>query len=149
MAASLYDDVGGTDGLRRLSAAFYKAVLADELLAPVFAQFTEEHADHVAVWLAEVFGGPADYTAQLGGHQALLRSHLGIGIREEHRQRWLQLMATAIDEVLPGKPELAASLMSYFDWGTTIAKDVSHEPAGTDLGEPGPTPRWGYEGLLP
>lgn len=149
MAASLYDDVGGTDGLRRLSAAFYKAVLADELLAPVFAQFTEEHADHVAVWLAEVFGGPADYTAQLGGHQALLRSHLGIGIREEHRQRWLQLMATAIDEVFPGKPELAASLMSYFDWGTTIAKDVSQEPAGTDLGEPGPTPRWGYEGLLP
>lgn len=149
MTASLYDDVGGTDGLRRLSAAFYKEVLADELLAPVFAQFTEEHADHVAVWLAEVFGGPADYTAHLGGHQALLRGHLGIGIHEEHRQRWLQLMATAIDEVFPGRPELAASLMSYFDWGTTIAKEVSQEPAGTDLGEPGPTPRWGYEGLLP
>ncbi|MFD4657382.1 hypothetical protein ACFWP2_17360 [Kitasatospora sp. NPDC058444] len=25
--------------------------------------------------------------------------------------------------------------------------DVSASPAGTDLGEPGPTPRWGWEGL--
>jgi hemoglobin len=148
MTTSLYDDVGGLDGLRRLSTAFYQRVLADELLAPVFANFTPEHTEHVAVWLAEVFGGPDEYTAHLGGHQALLRSHLGIGIRDEHRQRWLQLMAAAIDEVLPGRPELATSLMSYFDWGTAIAQDVSQDPVGTDLGEPGPTPRWSYDGLV-
>jgi hemoglobin len=148
MTASLYDDVGGLDGLRCLSTAFYQQVLTDELLAPVFANFTPEHAEHVAVWLAEVFGGPDTYTTQLGGHQALLRSHLGIGIRDEHRQRWLRLMAAAIDEVLPGRPELAASLMSYFEWGTAIAQDVSQDPVGTDLGEPGPTPRWSYDGLV-
>ena len=148
MPAALYNDVDGIEGLRRLSAAFYKRVLADDLLAPMFAQFTEEHGEHVAVWLAEVFGGPAGYTAHLGGHQALLRSHQGICIHEEHRQRWLELMAAAIDEAFPGRPELATSLMSYFDWGTAIARDVSQEPAGTDLGEPAPTPRWGYEGLI-
>lgn len=147
MTSSLYLDAGGLDGLQRLSGAFYDRVLADELLAPVFANFTPAHLEHVAVWLAEVFGGPADYTALLGGHQALLRSHLGIGIRDEHRQRWLQLMADAISEVFPGRPELAAALMSYFEWGTAIAQDVSHEPVGTDLGKPGPTPRWGYQGL--
>ncbi|HEY6786720.1 MAG TPA: group II truncated hemoglobin, partial [Trebonia sp.] len=133
--------------LRRLSGAFYDRVLADELLAPVFTHFTPTHVERVAVWLAEVLGGPADYTARLGGHQALLSSHLGIGIRDEHRQRWLQLMAAAISEVLPGRPELAAALMGYFEWGTAIAQEVSQDPAGTDLGEPGPTPRWGYEGL--
>jgi hemoglobin len=148
MTASLYDDVGGLDGLRHLSTAFYQQVLTDELLAPVFANFTAEHADHVAVWLAEVFGGPDEYTTKLGGHQALLRSHLGIGIRDEHRLRWLQLMTAAIDEVYPGRPELAATLMSYFDWGTAIAQDVSQDPVGTDLGEPGPTPRWSYDGLV-
>ncbi|MBL7494240.1 hypothetical protein I6A60_32010 [Frankia sp. AgB1.9] len=88
-----------TEGLRRLSAAFYDRVLADELLAPVFADFTPTHLDHVAVWLAEVFGGPADFSATLGGHQALLRSRLGLGIRDEHRRRWLELMANAISEV--------------------------------------------------
>ena len=147
MTASLYDDAGGVDGLRRLSNAFYERALADELLAPVFAHFTPAHVEHVAVWLAEVFGGPADFTARLGGHHALLHSHLGLKISDEHRQRWLLLMADAISEVLPGRPELAAALMGYFDWGTAIAQDVSQDPVGTDLGEPGPTPRWGYQGL--
>ncbi|SNQ51194.1 Globin [Frankia canadensis] len=148
MSSSLYDDVGGLAGLRLLSAAFYRRVLADELLAPVFADFTPTHLDHVAVWLAEVLGGPADFSARLGGHQALLRSHLGLGIRDEHRRRWLDLMAQAIDEVLPDRSELAATLMDYFEWGTAIAQEVSQDPAGTDLGRPGPTPRWGYQGLV-
>jgi len=54
---SLYDTVGGTDALRRLSRTFYEHVLADEVLAPVFANFTPSHVELVAVWLAEVFGG--------------------------------------------------------------------------------------------
>jgi hemoglobin len=57
-------------------------------------------------------------------------------------------MAHAISEVFPGRPELAATLMEYFDWGTAIAQAVSRDPVGTDLGDPGPTPRWGHEGLL-
>ena len=148
MDDSLHDEVGGTEGLRRLSTAFYERVLADEMLAPVFKDFTPVHTEHVAVWLAEVFGGPEDFTAQLGGHQALLRAHLGIGIRDEHRQRWLDLMSSSIDEVLPGRPELKSILMGYFDWGTAIAQSLSQDPVGTDLGDPGPTPRWNRDGLV-
>jgi hemoglobin len=145
---SLYEDVGGIDGLRTLSLDFYDRVLADELLAPVFAHFTPAHVDHVAVWLAEVFGGPEQFTRELGGHHALLTSHLGLGIRDEHRERWLQLMSEAIDATLAGRPDLAAPLMDYFRWGTAIAQDVSRSPAGTDLGAPGPTPRWSHDGLV-
>ena len=145
---TLYEDTGGMEGLRRLSDSFYRRVLADPLLAPVFANFTPTHVDHVAVWLAEVFGGPEEFTARLGGHHALLSSHLGLGIRDEHRQRWLELMARAVDETHPGQPELHAALMSYFDWGTAIAQEVSQDPVGTDLGKPGPAPRWGYDGLI-
>jgi hemoglobin len=78
---NLYEDVGGIDGLRRLSTAFYERVLADPLLAPVFADFTPTHVDHVAVWLAEVSGGPDEFTTRLGGHQALLSTHLGLPCR--------------------------------------------------------------------
>lgn len=145
---SLYDDVNGLDGLRKLSNDFYDRVLADDVLAKVFAHFTPTHVDHVAVWLAEVFGGPQEYSEQLGGHQALLRSHLGLAINDEQRERWLQLMSDAIASVLPGEPELAATLMDYFRWGTSIAQDVSHSPVGTDLGTPGPTPRWNHNGLV-
>jgi hemoglobin len=111
---SLYQDVGGTDGLRRLSESFYGRVLADDLLAPVFATFTPSHVEHVAVWLAEVFGGPAEFTQRHGGHPALLRSHLGLHIRDEHRARWLELMSEAIDEVYPDRPQTHEALMAYF-----------------------------------
>ncbi|WP_454850570.1 group II truncated hemoglobin [Promicromonospora soli] len=144
---TLYESLGGMPALRRLSDAFYERVLADELLAPVFANFSPRHVEHVAVWLAEVFGGPEEFTTALGGHQSLLRGHLGLGIRDEHRQRWLELMSAAVDDTFPDATELHAPLMSYFEWGTAIAQEVSQDAVGTDLGDPGPTPRWGREGL--
>jgi len=147
VTGTLYEDAGGMPALRRLATAFYEHVPSDDLLAPMFADFTPEHVDHVAVWLGEVFGGPSEFTARLGGHHALLRSHLGLSITDEQRKRWLELMGAAIAEVFPGRPELAAAMMSYFDWGTAIAEDVSHQPVGTDLGTPGTVPRWGYDGL--
>ncbi|MEU8519257.1 group II truncated hemoglobin [Streptomyces sp. NBC_01216] len=145
---SLYEAVGGADALRRLSGTFYEAVLADPLLAPVFAGFTPAHVDHVAVWLAEVFSGPAGFTARLGGHQALLRAHLGLAISEEQRLRWMELMTAAVEKELPDDAPLRRRVVAYFDWGTRIAKDVSASEPGTDLGEPGPTPRWGWDGLV-
>ncbi|MEU9077412.1 group II truncated hemoglobin [Kitasatospora sp. NPDC048538] len=146
-STNLYEAVGGLEALRRLSRTFYEGVLADPLLAPVFAGFTTAHVEHVAVWLAEVFGGPARFTADLGGHQSLLRSHLGLAITEEQRLRWMELMADAVRAELPEDELLRRRVLEYFDWGTRIAEDVSASPAGTDLGDPGPTPRWGWEGL--
>ncbi|MFJ2932234.1 group II truncated hemoglobin [Streptomyces sp. NPDC087219] len=144
---TLYEAVGGADALRRLSETFYEGVLADPLLARVFADFTAAHVEHVAVWLAEVFSGPAEFTAELGGHQALLRAHLGLGITEEQRLRWMELMTAAVEKELPDDALLRRRVVEYFDWGTRIAKDVSASAPGTDLGEPGPTPRWGWDGL--
>uniref|UniRef100_A0AAU2VW65 Group II truncated hemoglobin n=1 Tax=Streptomyces sp. NBC_00008 TaxID=2903610 RepID=A0AAU2VW65_9ACTN len=144
---NLADAVGGIDALRRLSNTFYEHALADPLLAPVFADFSATHIEHVAVWLAEVFGGPADYTDRLGGHQALLRSHLGLRITEEQRLRWMAVMKTAVDKELPDDELLRRRVIEYFDWGTKIARDVSAGDPDDDLGAPGPTPRWGWDGL--
>ncbi|SOB84896.1 group II truncated hemoglobin [Streptomyces sp. 1331.2] len=144
---TLYEAVGGIEALRRLSHTFYRGVLADPLLAPVFANFTPTHIEHVAVWLAEVFGGPTAFTDEHGGHQALLGAHLGLDITEEQRLRWMELMTEAVRRELPEDELLRRRVLEYFDWGTKIAEDVSASPAGTDLGEPGPTPRWGWEGL--
>lgn len=145
---TLFEAVGGIDALRRLSSTFYDAVLADPLLAPVFADFTPTHVEHVVVWLAEVFGGPSGFTDELGGHQALLRSHLGLSITEEQRLRWMELMTAAVDKELPDDELLRRRVVEYFDWGTRIARDVSADPVGQDLGDPGPTPRWSWNGLV-
>src|SRR4051812_50213596 len=102
MTVTLYDEVGGRDGLRRLSTAFYDRVLADELLAPVFASFTAAHLEHVAVWLAEVLGGPAGFTASLGGHQAVLRRPPRPRIPDDHPAPWPALVAGAPPQGGPG-----------------------------------------------
>lgn len=144
---TIFEAVGGIEGLRRLCRTFYEAVLADPLIAPVFANFTTTHIEHVAVWLTEIFEGPTRYSDELGGHQALLKAHLGLSITEEQRTRWLELMDASVKQVFPVDEELQRSIMNYFDWGTKIARDVSSLPVDKDLGEPGPTPRWGLDGL--
>ncbi|MEV4940891.1 hypothetical protein [Streptomyces zaomyceticus] len=101
----------------------------------------------MAVWLAEVFSGPAGLTAELGGRQALLRARLGLGITDEQRLRRMELMTAAVEKELPDDALLRRRVVEYFDWGTRIARDVSASAPGTDLGEPGPIPRWGWNGL--
>lgn len=144
---TLYEAVGGDEGLTDLSESFYAAVLADPLLAPVFANFTPAHREHVAVWLAEVFGGPERFSAELGGHQGLLRAHLGLAITEDQRLRWLELMTATVERRFPDDESLRQRLLEYFDWGTRIARDVSAGHPGEDLGDPGPVPHWGWQGL--
>ena len=143
----LVEAIGGLDALRRLSNTFYDDVLADPLLAPVFANFSRTHTEHVAIWLAEVFGGPTRFTDELGGHQALLRAHLGLSITEEQRLRWMELMTAAVEKELPDDELLRCRVIEYFDWGTKIARDVSADPVGTNVGDPGPRPGGGWNGL--
>jgi hemoglobin len=143
---SFYQAVGGADALRRLIDTFYEQVLADPLLAPVFVHFTQAHIDHVVVWLSEVFGGPAEYSARLGGHHALLSQHLRLRITEEQRARWAELMIATAAKELPAEPLLQQRFAEYIEWGTRIAKSVSNQES-SDLGEPGPVPHWGWDGL--
>ncbi|MGI8557391.1 MAG: hypothetical protein ACR2ND_03610 [Solirubrobacteraceae bacterium] len=64
---TLYQWAGGSDALERLFEVFYRDhVPHDELLAPIFAGMSPEHPHHVALWLAEVFGGPDRYTQEHG-----------------------------------------------------------------------------------
>lgn len=102
----------------------------------------------MTVSLNEVFGGPPDFTDRLGGHQSLRNSRLGLEIQDGHRVRWLALMAASVEEAPPDCPELHGTLMEYFTWGTAIAQEVSQDAPGTDLGDPGPTARWGRHGLI-
>ncbi|MHA6757971.1 globin family protein [Streptacidiphilus sp. PAMC 29251] len=36
----------------------------------MFIDFTPAHVEHVAIWLAEIFGGPTRFTDELGGHRS-------------------------------------------------------------------------------
>jgi hemoglobin len=140
---TLYDWCGGSPALHRLTEVFYDRVLADPLLEPVFRSMGPHHRDHVARWLGEVFGGPADYTERLGGYRSMLRHHLGLQITEEQRRRWATLIALSADDAgLPLDPEFRSAFVAYVEWGTRIA--VANSAAGTTPPENVPAPRWGW-----
>ncbi|MEV4134819.1 group II truncated hemoglobin [Dactylosporangium sp. NPDC049742] len=144
---TLYEWAGGTEALKKLTEAFYRKVPQDEVLAPVFAHMSPHHAEHVAVWLAEVFGGPATYTERHGGYPYMLSQHLGRGITEQQRRRWVNLMLDTADEVgLPGDPEFRAAFVGYLEWGTRLARENSQP--GAQPPKEAPVPRWGW-GVAP
>ena len=63
---TLYEWMGGLATLDRLTENFYRKVKADDLLGPVFAQMDAHHPRFVARFIAEVFGGPTEYSEQRG-----------------------------------------------------------------------------------
>jgi hemoglobin len=118
-------------------------VREDGLLAPIFAHMPEDHPHHVAMWLAEVFGGPGRYTDELGGYRRMVTHHLGLAITEEQRFRWLTLIAKAADEAgLPDDPEFRSAFLAYLEWGTRLALHNSQPGATPPL--QAPVPRWGW-----
>jgi hemoglobin len=145
---TLYEWAGGRDAIRRLIDAFYDRVEADELLSPFFpGGVSEAHRDHVTTWWSEVFGGPADYTSQLGGYENMLAHHKNLGIDPAQRHRFASLMSLAADDAaLPDDPEFRAALVGYLEWGTRLAMQNSQPDA--QVAEHAPVPHWGW-GVAP
>jgi hemoglobin len=145
---TLYEWLGGAEPLRALISHFYEKVPADPLLAPLFARMPPEHFQHVARFIGEVLGGPADYTAHHGGHANMIRHHLGKGITDEQRKRWVQLLLETADEQgLPSDPEFRSALVAYLEWGSRLAVINSALPADTPVTDaPMPAWNWGVPG---
>jgi hemoglobin len=141
---TLYEWAGGETAFRRLMDAFYDRVEGDDLLSPFFpGGVSEEHRAHVTAWWCEVFGGPAGYTEQLGGYEAMLAHHRGLAITPEQRFRFASLLSLAADDAdLPDDPEFRSAFVAYVEWGTRIA--LHNSQPGAEVVEHAPVPRWGW-----
>ena len=92
----------------------------------------EDHRRHVIAWWSEVFGGPAEYTDDLGGYERMLSKHVGLGITPEQRLRFATLMSLAADDAgMPDDPEFRSAFIAYLEWGTRIALGNSQQGAGS------------------
>jgi len=145
---TIYAYAGEREAFSRWLNRFYDLVEAEPLLAPLFGgTVTREHRDHVVTWWCEVMGGPADYTAALGGYEHMLAKHRGLAITLEQRRRFVALLSQAADDVeLPSSPELRAALMGYAEWGSRLA--VENSAVDAEPVEHAPVPRWGW-GVAP
>ncbi len=115
---TLYKQLGGMEPFQQIAAAFYRRVETDDLLRPMYPEQLDDARQRFALFLAQFFGGPNDYSA-LRGHPRLRMRHLPFAIGQAERDRWLAHMLAAVDEV--GIPEPARSVMTgYFSSASTF-----------------------------
>jgi hemoglobin len=140
---TLFEWLGGMPVLERLTQTFYTRVKEDDVLAPVFSRMSPDHPQHVAEFLAEVFGGPPVYSRERGGHAEMIRHHIGKRLTHEQRRRWIELLLSCADDIgVPDDPEFRSALVGYLEWGTRLA--VMNSQPNTDVVEDAPMPKWGW-----
>jgi hemoglobin len=102
----------GEDGFRRLVAAFYRQVPADDILGAMYPPADLAGAEQrLRDFLIGRFGGPQRYVEQRG-HPRLRMRHMPFAVSPGARERWLQLMNRALDEA--GFPPDADTLLRAF-----------------------------------
>ena len=96
---SFYVEVGGHDTFVRLVDAFYRGVAADPILKPMYPEEDlAPAAERLTLFLEQYWGGPTTYSEQRG-HPRLRMRHLPFHINPDARDRWLQHMRAAVDEL--------------------------------------------------
>jgi len=95
---SPFEQIGGMETCRRISARFHEKVAADGLLRELFPRDMAATEVWLALFIAEQLGGPADYKAKRG-KQSLICRHAHIRIGSAETGRWLELMYASIDEI--------------------------------------------------
>jgi len=94
MAATLFDQIGGSDGITRLIAAFYVRVQADPQLAPFFKGVKMEKLQHMQLELfSAALGGPLKYTGR-----PLIQAHRHLKIGLPDYQRFVRHLFDTLDD---------------------------------------------------
>lgn len=108
---SLFDRVGGGDFFVELVDHFYDAVEGDPVLRPMYPEDLTDSRRHLALFLAQYWGGPATYNEERG-HPRLRLRHAPHRIDEAARRAWLEHMAAALDAMALSSMD-RESLWSY------------------------------------
>lgn len=110
-AATLYERAGGQPWFDQLVERFYDGVQDDPVLRPLYPDDLEPGKQHLALFLAQYWGGPSTYD-QLRGHPRLRMRHAPFPIGEAERAAWVRHMSAAV--VAGGlAPEDEARLLAY------------------------------------
>jgi hemoglobin len=107
----VFDRVGGLPAFERLVESFYRRVAEDTLLRPMYPEDLEPGKRHLALFLAQYWGGGNLY-GDLRGHPRLRMRHAPFPITPEAALHWAENMAAAIGEQ-DFPPEVDALLLGY------------------------------------
>lgn len=114
---SLYERVGGDAFFASLVDRFYVGVETDPLLRPLYPDDLTPSRRHLAMFLAQYWGGPHAYNAERG-HPRLRMRHVRFKIGRAEREAWLRHMRAAL-EASNATPDDAQALLGYFESAAT------------------------------
>jgi hemoglobin len=114
---SVYDAVGGLPFFVALVERFYARVAKDIMLRPLYPDDLGPPAEHLALFLAQYWGGPTTYS-EGRGHPRLRMRHAPFAIGQRERDRWMAAMTAAVQDA-DLDPELEQRFVDYF----TMAAD--------------------------
>jgi len=94
---SLYENLGGAEGVHRLVEVFYSKVQLHPQLSPLFPEDISPVLEKQYQFLSQFFGGPSLYS-ELHGHPMMRARHMHIPITPELADDWLGCMKAALEE---------------------------------------------------
>lgn len=119
----------GREGFEKMAAGFYRRVLTDDILGPMYPKEDMQGAEErLRDFLIYRFGGPAHYIEQRG-HPRLRMRHAPFRIDSAGRDRWVQLMTESMHEAnIPAEP--AAILLNFFQNTATFMINSENGQSG-------------------
>src|SRR4051794_2712687 len=114
---TLYARVGGQPFFDTLVDHFYAGVESDPLLRPLYPADLMPPKRHLALFLAQYWGGPPTYSEERG-HPRLRMRHVPFRIRRVERDAWLGHMRAAVNSSSAAPADVSA-LLAYFESAST------------------------------
>jgi hemoglobin len=144
MIETLFEHAGGEAALHELEEIFYRKVLADPLLQPLFGEGQPHHVEHLTWFTAESFGGPPRFTEELG-FAHLVDVHRGLDITDAQRQRFEALYQEALEESgLPRDRPFREAIREHVEFGSRVAQQNSRAKDDAELYPLDAVPRWSW-----
>ncbi len=146
---TVFEAVGGVEGMLRLAHAWHVRVMADEVVSHAFSHgFRADHTERLAAYWGEALGGPTTYSDAYGDESYVVGLHSGNGPHEEMDRRAIACFDQALtDTGLDADDRLRAVLHDYFAWATTVAM-TKYSGSAADVPPNLTIPRWSWDGLV-
>jgi hemoglobin len=143
---TVFEAVGGHDGLRRLAQAWHDRVIADDVVGHAFSHgFHPQHVERLAAYWAEALGGPSMYSEAYGNETSVVKMHSGNGEHDEMDRRAIACFDQALADVGLADDPLRQVLHDYFAWATNTT--MSRYETADDVPNGLSIPHWSWDGL--
>jgi len=147
---SVFDAVGGDEGLRRLARAWHARVMADEVVSHAFRHgYHPQHIERLAAYWGEALGGPSTYSDRYGDESSVVGVHSGNGEHDDMDLHAIGCFDAALKDIgCADDDPLRAVLHDYFAWATTTSL-AKYPASANDVPDGLKIPRWSWDGLQP